>query len=100
MTIEPSLRNPVDVALKDAAARTGVDASRLRVVLAESVTWPDGSVGCPEPGMAYSQALVDGYRIRIVAGDATLEYHGSRRGQPFLCPAARIRRPSSMGPAR
>ena len=100
MTIEPSLKNPVDAALKDAASRTGLDASRLRVVFAQAVTWPDGSAGCPEPGMAYAQALVDGYLIRIVAGDATLEYHGSRRGKPFLCPAARITPPSSSRPSR
>jgi hypothetical protein len=63
--------------------------------LAEAVTWPDGSLGCPQPGRAYTQALVRGYRIQIVAGDRTLEYHASLRGVPFLCPPERIQPPTT-----
>ncbi len=93
-----AIQPKVDWALQDAAKRTQRDASQLRVTLAEAVTWPDGALGCPEPGRQYAQVLVSGYRIRIEAGAETLEYHGSSRGQPFLCPAARIRPPSALGP--
>lgn len=92
------LRAKVEQALQDAAQRTQLDTSRLRVTLAETVTWPDGSLGCPEPGRQYSQALVSGYRIRIEADARTLEYHGSLRGQPFLCPPSRIQPPTTMDP--
>lgn len=95
-----SLRTKIDAALQDAAGRTGLDAAGLRVMLAEAVTWPDGSLGCPEPGREYTQVLVDGYRIRILAGSVTLEYHTSLRGAPFLCPAARIREPTLADPRR
>ena len=88
----------VEQALRDAAQRTQLDAARLRVTLAEAVTWPDGALGCPEPGRQYIQALVSGYRIRIEAGAKTLEYHGSLKSQPFLCPAERIQPPSALGP--
>jgi hypothetical protein len=30
--------------------------------------WNDGSLGCPEPGMMYTQALVNGYWLIIEAG--------------------------------
>ena len=89
------LKAKVDQALLDAAGRTRMDASQLSVALAEAVTWPDGSLGCPQPGREYAQMLVSGYRIRIVAGTSTLEYHASMRGQPFLCPAGRIQEPTS-----
>jgi hypothetical protein len=93
-----ALQAKVDWALQDAAKRTRRDASQLRVTLAEAVTWPDGALGCPEPGREYAQVLVSGYRIRIAAGAETLEYHGSVRGQPFHCPAARIQPPTAMDP--
>jgi hypothetical protein len=91
----PQLQTMVQLAMTDAARRTKRDPSKLSVVMAEAVTWPDGALGCPQPGMAYTQALVPGYRIRIAAGDETLEYHGSARGQPFFCPASRITGPTT-----
>ena len=33
------------------------------LVSAESVTWPNGALGCPQPGMSYTQAVVDGMRV-------------------------------------
>lgn len=95
-----SLNDQVTAALQDAAQRTQMAPAQLKVMLAETVTWPDGGLGCPQPGMAYTQVLVDGYRIRILAGDVTLEYHASRRGKVFLCPASRIQEPSARDPRR
>jgi hypothetical protein len=85
--------NPLEIAtqktLADASRRTGVDVSALKVVSAERVTWSDGSMGCPAPGMAYTQALIDGYRIRIQASKALLHYHGG--AEPRFCPADRVK---------
>jgi hypothetical protein len=97
MTTTGGLQAQVDWALQDAAQRTRLDASQLRVV-AESVTWPDGALGCPEPGRQYVQVLVSGYRIRISAGSQTLEYHGSHRGRVMFCPASRIQPPTAADP--
>lgn len=83
------------VALQDAAQRRGVDVSTLRVVLAESVTWSDGALGCPQPGRLYTQALVPGYRIRIAVGSDILEYHASTRGPPLYCPPALAQPPAA-----
>jgi hypothetical protein len=93
-----TLQQQVDLSLRDAARRTQLDTAQLRVSLAEAVTWPDASLGCPQPGREYAQVLVSGYRIRIVAGDRTLEYHASVRGTPFLCPAERVRPPAASDP--
>jgi hypothetical protein len=93
-----SLQALIRLALDDAARRSQRDASTLTVASAESVTWPDGSLGCPEPGMQYTQALVPGFRIRIRAGAEILEYHAGARGQPFHCPAGRIAGPAAVDP--
>jgi hypothetical protein len=74
-------------ALADAARRTGLAPDALKVLSAEVVTWSDGSLGCPQPGMMYTQALVPGYRVRIQAGGQVLDYHAGRGGRPTLCPA-------------
>jgi hypothetical protein len=92
------LQSIVRSALEDAARRTGVDASALKVVSSEAVTWPDGALGCPEPGVMYTMALVPGYRIRIKAGDNLLDYHASRRGFLVLCPPERSVDPVPGGP--
>lgn len=76
---------PVANAVADLAAATGVDADDIQVVAHDQVTWRDGSLGCPEPGMMYTQALVDGYRIVLRAAGETVHYHGSAGGSPFRC---------------
>jgi len=91
--VSPALQSKVQASLADAAKRTGLDTSALKVVAAEQVTWPDGSLGCPAPGMMYSMALVPGYRIRIQAGAQQLDYHSSLNGQPALCPQGRATDP-------
>jgi hypothetical protein len=93
-----ALQQKIDLALQDAARRSQLDASQLRVAMAAPVTWPDGSLGCPQPGREYTQALVAGYRIRIAAGERMLEYHASLRGTPFLCPAERVQAPAAVDP--
>ena len=79
----------IQAALADASRRSGIGADELRVDSAEHVTWRDGSLGCPMPDMMYAQALVPGYRIRIVAGGRTLDYHADTRGAMVLCPLER-----------
>jgi hypothetical protein len=69
------------------------DLGASLTVRVETVTWSDGSLGCPQPDRVYTQAIVPGWRLTV--GDGTREwvYHASRRGQWVLCPAARARPP-------
>jgi hypothetical protein len=82
------------VVLADAASRTSVAPNQIKVLSAEKVTWRDGSMGCPEPGGFYTQTLVPGFRIRLMAGGETLVYHtDARRNQILVCPAERAQAP-------
>lgn len=76
-------------AFADASRLTGLERAKLVLVSAESVTWQDGSLGCPEEGRQYTMALVPGYRVRIKAGDRLLDYHAGARGGLALCPEGR-----------
>jgi hypothetical protein len=75
----------MDQVFAHAEGHTGVATSAMTVMRAESVTWPDGSLGCPEPGMQYTQALVPGYWVEIAVGDETLDYRLSEQGGMKLC---------------
>jgi len=84
-----SLDDVVQSARTDAAQRLGLPAASFELVSAQAVTWPDGSLGCPKPGMQYTQTLVPGYRIQVRAKGQLFDYHASRSGALVLCPASR-----------
>ena len=71
--------------LVDAATRAGVPENAIEVVRAEATTWNDGSLGCPEPGMSYTMALVDGYHVVLEADGEELDYRVSGNGGFRLC---------------
>ncbi|MCL1595519.1 MAG: hypothetical protein M3132_14300 [Actinomycetia bacterium] len=75
--------SPIEEAVDDLLVRIGDDA-QIEVVFYEDVVWRDGSLGCPQPGMAYTQALEDGYRIELTDGVIVYHYHGVASGAPFL----------------
>ena len=76
---------PVDRAKADLTKRLGVDPAQVTVVSSAEVTWRDGSLGCPEPGMYYTQALVPGTRTILEVGGKQYHYHSGGQRAPFLC---------------
>jgi hypothetical protein len=75
----PSVKGEVPQAilesiLNEAAALAKVARDQLMIVRAESAVWNDGSLGCPEPGMMYTQALVNGYWIVIEAAGRQYDF--------------------------
>ena len=78
--------NPlVAKAIYDLADRLGVDVSAVAFVSFEGVVWPDGSMGCPQPGMAYTQVLTDGARTHLEVNGFSYWYHSGGVRDPFLC---------------
>lgn len=75
----------VEQAKADLAKRLGVDAAAVTVISSTEVTWPDGSLGCPEPGMRYTQMLVNGNRTVLEVDGKQYAYHSSAHRAPFLC---------------
>lgn len=55
------------------------------IVSAESLTWPNGALGCPKPGNSYTQAVVEGMRVVVTAGGTTYDYRFGRGDAPTLC---------------
>jgi hypothetical protein len=69
----------------DAAERTGTEPAEIEVVRSQSITWNDGSLGCPKPNMYYTQALVDGYWVVLSYQGQEFDYRVNERGAFFLC---------------
>jgi hypothetical protein len=69
----------------DLASQQSVAAGEVKVIRAEAVNWPDGSLGCPQPGMMYTQAIVPGYRVELEASGKRYTYHASEKGYFKLC---------------
>jgi hypothetical protein len=64
----------------DLAQHTGIAASDAKVLRAESIVWPNGALGCEQPGQMYTQATVPGYVVELEHGGRTYSYHASKQG--------------------
>lgn len=89
-----SLEQAVQAARKALAESRGIAAEEIETVQAQTVTWSNGAMGCPQDGMMYTQALVEGYYVLLRANGQEAAFHAGRDGQPFHCPAERSRAPS------
>jgi len=83
--VDPTFKTLVDQAVADLATRLNIDASNIVTVSAQAMSWPDGSLGCPQPGMLYTQAIVDGAQIELSVDGTSYSYHSGSSGSPFLC---------------
>jgi hypothetical protein len=86
----------VQAAVADLSGRLSLRTDEIEVLRAEAVTWSDGSLGCPQPDVMYTQALVDGVWIQLRAGDAVYSYHGGGSGDPTLCESAATVGPNEL----
>ena len=68
------------------AAKVGeAAAASATVEVAQAVTWPDGSLGCPQPGMFYTQMVVQGYQVVLTVNGTRYDYRIGAGGTPALC---------------
>ncbi len=72
--------------LAAAGERLQVPLAEVALVSVEPRTWPDTSLGCPEPGFQYAQVLTPGYVVvaRSARG-AELTLHTDEDGRKVVC---------------
>jgi|SRR5919199_4767610 hypothetical protein len=83
--LSPDQQQAVAAALRDAAAHLGVAATDMSVQQVEEREWGDSSLGCPQPGLLYSQVVTPGFLVVINSRGKQLEYHSDTRGRVVLC---------------
>jgi len=72
-------------AIDDLVEYLDVDSASIAVETVEEVVWPNGGLGCPQPGMVYAQVLTDGLRIVLIHDRTEYVYHSGGMVDPFLC---------------
>ena len=95
--IEPGLESLILEAKEDLSERLLIPIDEIEVLEARSVVWPDGSLGCPQPGMYYKQMPMDGVLIRLSVGGQVYEYHGGGSRTVFLCEQTLKIKPPPVG---
>ena len=91
VTVPSHLQPIADQIIEDIIGRTGIDRNAISLLSYEAVTWPDGAIGCPQPGMAYTQALVDGYRLLFDASGKQMFYHTAGTQRFVFCDTAKVK---------
>jgi hypothetical protein len=61
----------------------------ITVIKSEAVTWSDGSLGCPEAGKVYTQALVAGMHVIVSVSGKKYDYRFGGTDTPKLCKATK-----------
>ena len=91
-----NLGDQIKFAKEDLAQRLGIEPGSIRLYGARRVNWRSGALGCPQPGLNYTQALVPGVLILLQVDDKSFGYHAKDGAKPFYCPRERIEAPASI----
>jgi hypothetical protein len=79
------LQRLIEKAKADLVQQFAISADQIRVVEAREVTWPDASLGCPQPASAYAEVLTPGYWVLLEADGRQYPYHADQAEQLILC---------------
>lgn len=82
--------------MQEVANATGSTLADLTLVEARAVTWSDASLGCPEPGQMYTQALVDGFWVVIEVEGIEYDFRVGENGAFRLCPEGQGEPPADL----
>ena len=66
------------------ANETGEDEAAFTLISAESVDWPDASLGCPQEGFAYAQVITPGHKLIFTLGATSYPVHTNADGSSLI----------------
>ena len=64
---------PEAVAVSAVAAQSGLTPDQLVVISLEAMNFADGSLDCPQPGIAYPQVITPGYWVLLEGGSQSFD---------------------------
>ena len=88
-----NLNGQIAFAKTDLAQRLDIPPGSVKLSGARQVTWRSGALGCPKPGMNYTEALVPGSVIYLQVDNVVHAYHAKVSSEPFYCPRERVEPP-------
>lgn len=96
--VDPVAFELIGVAQRALGQQLNLPTRRVVLEDIQTVTWPDSSLGCPQPDIQYQRTQVNGYRIVLTAGQNNYIYH-TDFDRVFLCDAENEILPESFQPA-
>lgn len=78
----------VDAVFSDLSQKLGATLTRTNVDTWawEQIDFPDSSLGCPQPGQSYTQAVTRGYKVLVTANGIAYDYRATQDGRViFQC---------------
>jgi len=82
---DPACTAAAEASRVDLATHLDIELDQIDLLRKDRVTWNDGSLGCPQPDRAYTQAVVNGLFIELRVCETSYLYHAGPAGKPFLC---------------
>jgi hypothetical protein len=69
-----------DAIFKEVSQKSGIEASKLRIVKVEQEDWSDGCLGLGGADVACNQAIVPGWRVIVASGEQSWVYRTDASG--------------------
>jgi hypothetical protein len=85
VTDDATMQRMTGTAREALAQDLGVASDMPQLVEREAVTWRDGSLGCPQPGMDYAQVLIEGFRFVFDVEGMRYAVHTDLVSQAVVC---------------
>mgnify|MGYP006129498487 CR=1 FL=1 len=67
------------------AEQLKIPAREITLISYERILWEDSSLGCPQLGQLYSQAIVPGLKMTLEANGEEYDYHANMSQVFFYC---------------
>ena len=87
--VPPQLAVMIEAVILHLSGQTNREVDEINFVSADSVTWPNGGLGCPAEGLNYIDVMVEGSRITLEAGGQIYIFHTDGGRNFVLCEAGR-----------
>ncbi len=84
-TVSDVVPEELDAAIRADLTDRGVDGAAAEVVETRKVTWNNGALGCPQPGMSYTQAQISGWQVLVTLDGVSYDYRFGNDATPLLC---------------
>ena len=87
MSPEPIVQSLILRAKTSLAAKINTSVDRITLSEVNAVQWTDSSLGCPRPGVTYTEVITPGYQIQLEAEGKVFIFHTDNRDRVILCDA-------------
>lgn len=77
------------LAIETLAGEISAAPDTISVIHVSAINWPNSALGCPKPGMVYTQALVPGHVVLLKQGTSEYRVHMGN-GRAIVCDLKKI----------